>query len=300
MGWSLRRIAAELDVALSSASLWVRDVESAAALEHGPSEAQYETPELEVHRRCKRCSKWQPLSSFNRYRDGHQWWCRECFRAYFKDRGDRHRREVAIAKRRRIRIARQFIRGHLESHPCADCGESDIDVLEFDHQGPKRGDVSALVLDGLSLDALEKEVSGCEVVCANCHRRRTAARLGSWRLKPILDEPTPSFMTGKNRNRRLIRDVMLASGCVDCAVKDLIVLEFDHVAVKTANISKLVSDGSSVAHLLGEMEQCEVRCANCHRRETKARRRAQRHSSHERVPPVGLQPTASSVKSRAL
>jgi len=57
--------------------------------------------------------------------------------------------------------------------------------------------------------------------------------------------------------------------CVDCGESDPIVLEFDHVTGhKRSNISKMVSQGTSLLALKHEIEKCVVRCANCHRRKT--------------------------------
>jgi hypothetical protein len=59
---------------------------------------------------------------------------------------------------------------------CADCGESDPVVLEFDHvQTGKTANVAKLVYSA-SVQRILDEIRLCEVVCANCHRRRTANR----------------------------------------------------------------------------------------------------------------------------
>ena len=50
-------------------------------------------------------------------------------------------------------------------------------VLEFDHLGDKEFGIGAGFRDR-SLQALLNEMAKCEVVCANCHRRRTATRGG--------------------------------------------------------------------------------------------------------------------------
>lgn len=75
---------------------------------------------------------------------------------------------------------REYIWQYLSTHPCVDCGESDPAVLEFDHvRSSKRKEVTRLVRDGYGINALQQEISKCDVVCANCHKRRTYK--DSWR-----------------------------------------------------------------------------------------------------------------------
>ncbi len=66
---------------------------------------------------------------------------------------------------------------YLRTHPCVDCGEDDVLVLEFDHLEDKLFSIARGFRDR-PLQALLDEMAKCEVVCANCHRRRTAARGG--------------------------------------------------------------------------------------------------------------------------
>jgi hypothetical protein len=58
--------------------------------------------------------------------------------------------------------------------------------------------------------------------------------------------------------------------CVDCGETDPIVLEFDHIERKNkdAEVSAMVSSLKSWEKIAEEIEKCEVRCANCHRRRT--------------------------------
>lgn len=70
---------------------------------------------------------------------------------------------------------------YLREHPCVDCGEKDIMVLEFDHQRDKLMDISTLIRRG-SLQTVKNEVAKCEVRCANDHRRKTAKDFNHWRL----------------------------------------------------------------------------------------------------------------------
>lgn len=72
---------------------------------------------------------------------------------------------------------------------------------------------------------------------------------------------------------RAAADGERARGCVDCGEKDLRVLDFDHVrGVKIDHIGRMVSGYCSVSTLYAEIDKCEVRCANCHRRITSERK----------------------------
>ena len=68
------------------------------------------------------------------------------------------------------------------ANPCVDCGESDPVVLEFDHLRDKAFDIGAS-LPYRSWESILDEIAKCDVVCANCHRRRTARRAGHLRMR---------------------------------------------------------------------------------------------------------------------
>ena len=67
----------------------------------------------------------------------------------------------------------RWLYGRLEASGCVDCGAKELLILDFDHIGAKRGNVTALARDGYSRAVLEAELAQCEVRCANCHRIRT-------------------------------------------------------------------------------------------------------------------------------
>ena len=72
---------------------------------------------------------------------------------------------------------RAYVDEYLASNPCVDCGEPDSIVLEFDHiVGEKDGNISDMIHKGFSMARIQKEISKCEVRCANCHRRATYYR----------------------------------------------------------------------------------------------------------------------------
>lgn len=75
----------------------------------------------------------------------------------------------------------EFIDEYKRSHACVDCGFSGKDfpfVLDFDHQDggrTKKFNVGSWRHSVLSIEAVKKEIAKCELVCANCHRKRTFA-----------------------------------------------------------------------------------------------------------------------------
>jgi hypothetical protein len=180
-----------------------------------------------------------------------------------------HRRQSDAAKRLRRARAGAFIDDYLASHPCTDCGEHDPVVLEFDHLDRKDASLSQLKADGWSTKRLEREIALCEVVCVNCHRRRTARRGKSWRLDPGTIENDPTLLPAEKRNMMLIREVFADGRCVDCGLADFLVLEFDHIGEKRGNVIALAKRGCGVKTLDLEISRCQIRCANCHRRRTR-------------------------------
>ena len=184
-----------------------------------------------------------------------QHWCRDCFSAYFRERGARHREQSAAARRRRREAARAFIREHLAEHPCADCGEEDLLVLEFDHHRGEKDQEIARLLAGARLERLRREVERCEVVCVNCHRRRTATRAGSFRVTGVAPA---SWTAPQLRNHSFLVEVLRTAGCCDCGERDPVVLDFDHIGEKRAGVTRL-ANRSSLAVLRAEIERCMVR-----------------------------------------
>jgi len=135
-------------------------------------------------KRCCTCHEVKPLEEFHRNRsrsDGRQAMCKPCNiernkRWYREHPEARPARMDGYARARRTAAA-TWLYEYLLEHPCVDCGESDPVVLEFDHLRDKVRAISAMLTS--SRRTIEAEIAKCEVVCANCHRRRTAAR-GGW------------------------------------------------------------------------------------------------------------------------
>jgi hypothetical protein len=91
-----------------------------------------------------------------------------------------HRQAARFKRKERIRRTR-YLLAYFASNPCVDCGETDPVVLEFDHLRDKEFNVSQR-LEYRNWQKVLEEIEKCDVVCANCHRRRTLTRRGALRV----------------------------------------------------------------------------------------------------------------------
>jgi hypothetical protein len=136
-------------------------------------------------KRCARCKMEKPLAEFHsrkKAKDGKASWCSNCCKehwrgryyanhTFFKERHAESRNRLRQEKARRVYE-------YLVHHPCVDCGEADPVVLEFDHKAGsnKVESVTQMIINNASWENISAEMGKCEVRCANCHRRQTAAR----------------------------------------------------------------------------------------------------------------------------
>jgi hypothetical protein len=95
------------------------------------------------------------------------------------------------------------------------------------------------------------------------------------------------------RNREALLAYLLEHPCLDCGESDPRCLDFDHrdPKRKKASISRLVGY-SDWTKILLEIDECDVRCANCHRKRT-----AQQFRWWNAVPQDGLTSSGRAVSS---
>ena len=144
--------------------------------------------------KCYRCGAVKPAGEFNwRHMAGNRRdsFCRPCRSAYKKEHYARNKQKYidnAAARKRLTRRKRtEYLIAFFKAHPCLDCGETDPVVLEFDHIGDNKLFEVTQHLAERRWDDILAEMEKCEVVCANCHRRRTCKRRRSLRVQ--LTEP---------------------------------------------------------------------------------------------------------------
>ena len=115
--------------------------------------------------------------------------CRPCHSAYHREHYLANKQryvDQARASKQRLKLERtRYLFEYFATHPCA--GEPDPMVLEFDHlEACEKAFNIGEALSYRNWPSILTEIEKCEVVCANCHRRRTARRGGT--IRAVLAE----------------------------------------------------------------------------------------------------------------
>lgn len=140
--------------------------------------------------RCSACGTWKVAVDFSfsdKARGLLNSYCRTCHAAYrhahyLANKPDYVRRAIAQVNAHRVENRQEILR-YLGSHPCVDCGNDNVIVLEFDHRDPgsKLGNVGTMTMSK-RWQRVRAEIDKCDVRCVNCHRRKTARDL-KWRTR---------------------------------------------------------------------------------------------------------------------
>jgi len=104
---------------------------------------------------------------------------------------------------------------------------------------------------------------GRQAWCKACFKAYRAARreIGAEQLRALRTKAAEHVLA-----------VLTTRTCADCAVADVVVLEFDHVrGVKRNAVATLVHGAASRRTLDDEIAKCDVVCVNCHRERTRSR-----------------------------
>lgn len=130
--------------------------------------------------RCEVCKLDLPADLFNwknKTNGTKQSHCRECQKRYKKahyNRNTSRYREKSAARKKEIV---DFVNAR-KNQPCTDCKrEYPYYVMQFDHiNDDKTFEISFAVRNSMGIETIKKEITKCEVVCANCHAARTHQR----------------------------------------------------------------------------------------------------------------------------
>lgn len=85
-----------------------------------------------------------------------------------------------------------------------------------------------------------------------------------------IEYSTKTSKENRIKKQQYVWDYLKNNPCVDCDENDPVVLEFDHkdATEKLQDVSRAVSFGWSIKNIQKEIDKCDVRCANCHKKRT--------------------------------
>jgi len=130
--------------------------------------------------------------------------------------------------------------------PCFECGEVKP--------------ASSYGVDNKSKDGLQRRCKPCKNANSKAYYQTETGRELNLRVR------RRNYVA----SARAVWDHLSTHPCVDCGESDPIVLEFDHVrGEKHFNLG--ARGQRTVKQVLAEIEKCDVRCSNCHKRATAAR-----------------------------
>jgi hypothetical protein len=144
---------------------------------------------------CTKCKISKPESEYfvkNRKKGRLHTQYKTCYRnhrkTYYKQHYIKYKEEyLTRAKKRREMLKREFrdnMLAYLSDKSCVECFEADIRVLEFNHLDPsqKTFTISQAVKLGYRWSDVLNEISKCEILCANCHKKHTANQFGWYKV----------------------------------------------------------------------------------------------------------------------
>lgn len=133
---------------------------------------------------CTKCNFTKHIKNFSLRSDGrYVSWCKDCVaersRQHYQENKEYYAEKNKVNGAKVRKRNRDYLIEYLRTHPCVDCGEADIEVLQFDHVEPLLGKKTRPTNSNMvSLKRLQNEIDKCEVRCANCHVRRTRQQFG--------------------------------------------------------------------------------------------------------------------------
>lgn len=154
--------------------------------------------------KCPVCSFVLPLDQFEQWKEGEQ--LMRSRRCIVCESGNVRQSAPKPLSQRKLRMCekrgeayyrkREMIQG-AKKKPCADCGNSFPPVcMEFDHMPGHEKEYNIATMMNHSVVLIMAEIAKCEIVCACCHRIRSAKR--GWRggRKRITPDPEHSGDSG--------------------------------------------------------------------------------------------------------
>ena len=89
-----------------------------------------------------------------------------------------NKEKYLLSQKRAAKRTKDYIWSLKSNLACIVCGEKDPDVLDFHHRDPSKKELTAanMIRDKWSSKRIDAEISKCDVLCANHHRKLHATQ----------------------------------------------------------------------------------------------------------------------------
>jgi len=170
-------------------------------------------------------------------------------------RKKRNAKTYRYQKKARARLRAELLESR--GNACEDCGYyRAAAALEFHHRDPRSKDFT-LSSASTKPARIWAEASKCDLICANCHRRR--------HLAVQVPNEDPVVRSRRETKRRAV--ALLGGQCVGCGgTFPEPLFEFHHLDARTKEFA-ISHDGITRRwkKIEAELAKCVLLCANCHR-----------------------------------
>jgi hypothetical protein len=159
--------------------------------------------EAKGKRKCSKCGKIKALSSFQEgYRTERNRWSREgVCKPCVSIRGK-------VKHKTKNLDVRKYVFDYLKTHPCVDCGESNVLALEFDHLHSKKFDIGTALGGNTKIASrVKEEIKKCVVRCSTCHRIKTHMEINSWKFELSLQDNATSTKIKRTKQYKALMKV---------------------------------------------------------------------------------------------
>ena len=154
-------------------------------------------------RKCSKCGKTKALSSFQMsYRTERNRWSREgVCKPCVSIRGK-------VKHKTKNLDVRKYVFDYLKTHPCVDCGESNVLALEFDHLHSKKFDIGTALGGNTKIASrVKEEIKKCVVRCSTCHRIKTHIERDTWKFELSLQDKATSTKIKRTKQYKALMKV---------------------------------------------------------------------------------------------
>lgn len=135
---------------------------------------------------CAKCETEKPVDQFNiknKKTGTRNSYCKPCHSEYRKSHYQANRakyiEKATVNSLQQKDSNMRRVVAYLVEHPCCDCGETNLDLLQFDHvEMIRRSGGRVFDLLTYSWERVEEEIAKCVVRCVSCHYKRTREQMG--------------------------------------------------------------------------------------------------------------------------